>query len=79
MLSVTGEICDGKETANKDCCSSSNQCDINEGDCDYDHQCIGNLRCGRNNCPTGRKWDGDDSYDCCYDPALDNGGRSNYY
>ena len=32
------------------CCSDTNPCKINEGDCDSDNHCIGNLRCGVGNC-----------------------------
>ena len=32
------------------CCSDTNPCKINEGDCDSDNDCIGNLRCGVANC-----------------------------
>ena len=45
------------------CCSSSNPCGADEGDCDSDNDCLGNLKCGFNNCvgsqflPTA---------DCCY-------------
>ena len=42
------------------CCSSSSQCGLGEGDCDYDSDCAGDLVCGRNNCA-----DGDFGLDCC--------------
>ena len=32
------------------CCSSSKPCGSNEGDCDSDNDCSGNLKCGDNNC-----------------------------
>ena len=32
------------------CCSSSNPCGADEGDCDNDNDCSGNLICGVNNC-----------------------------
>ena len=44
------------------CCTSSHQCGIGEGDCDYDHDCAGNLKCGENNCDSGFP----DDYDCCH-------------
>ena len=34
-----------------------------EGDCDGDYDCIGNLKCGKDNCDIGH-W----QYDCCYKP-----------
>jgi len=36
-------------------------CDIGDGDCDYDDECMGDLRCGKNNC--GRF---EEKADCCY-------------
>ena len=32
------------------CCSETNPCQIDEGDCDSDNDCTGNLRCGVANC-----------------------------
>ena len=53
--------CNGE---NHNCCTKWNPCQEYEGDCDSDDQCIGDLRCGENNCPLhGRDWDDDD--DCC--------------
>ena len=56
-------------TGGDECCTSSNLCDIDEGDCDSDDNCILGLKCGDNNCPTktGLKWDLND--DCCYKPT----------
>ena len=42
------------------CCSSSSQCGLGEGDCDYDSDCTGDLVCGLNNCA-----DGVFGLDCC--------------
>ena len=39
-------LCNGNDT----CCTSSNQCDIGEGDCDKDEHCKGDLICGKDNC-----------------------------
>ena len=50
------------------CCSSSNQCNVDEGDCDNDSHCSGNLKCGTNNCDTTQGFPS--AYDCCYDPAT---------
>ena len=53
-----GEKCDGDES----CCSPLDQCDIGEGVCDIDNDCLGDdLICGINNCG-GR---GAPSYNCC--------------
>ena len=32
------------------CCSETNPCQIDEGDCDSDNHCTRNLRCGVGNC-----------------------------
>ena len=47
-----------------DCCSPESPCRENEGDCDTDADCFGELRCTQNNgmfinCPS--------HFDCCYD------------
>ena len=55
-------LCNGNDT----CCTSSNQCDIGEGDCDKDLDCIGNLFCGKDNC-VGDTFEEDD--DCCTDSS----------
>ena len=44
------------------CCSSTNQCDHNQGDCDSDSECSGDLICGSNNC----KFPFPSDADCCY-------------
>ena len=44
-----------------DCCSSSNQCGLNEGDCELNSDCSGNLICGNDNCPPHFPSDAD----CC--------------
>ena len=46
------------------CCTSSNKCGVGEGDCDLDADCIGNLRCGIDNCDTSLGFPS--NYDCCY-------------
>ena len=47
------------------CCSSLNPCEEAEGDCDNDYDCLGNLKCGKNNCHPPF----DEDADCCYDPS----------
>jgi len=48
------------------CCTSSNQCGEGEGDCDSDADCIGNLKCGHDNCNTALGFAS--NADCCYGP-----------
>ena len=50
-----------------DCCTSSHQCGVGEGDCDSDADCKGNLKCGQDNCDTSLGFPSD--YDCCYEPT----------
>ena len=45
-----------------DCCNATHPCDIGQGDCDKDEDCLGNLVCGRQNCGPGFFWN---STDCC--------------
>ena len=61
------ENCTGGET----CCTPTNPCDVDEGDCDSDSDCKAGLKCGSRNCKTksGLQWDVKD--DCCYEPGKD--------
>merc|ERR1712141_260612 len=43
------------------CCNSGNLCDVDEGDCDEDSDCDGDLICGTNNCESPFP----SSHDCC--------------
>ena len=56
-------------TGGDSCCKSTNQCDVDEGDCDSDSDCKAGLKCGSNNCKvkTGLDWDSGD--DCCFKPG----------
>ena len=65
-------LCNG----NDNCCTSSNQCDIGEGDCDKDLDCIGNLFCGKDNC-VGDTFEEDD--DCCTDSSQLKNQISEYW
>ena len=51
--------CRGKDDF---CCTIGAPCEIGDGDCDFDAQCKGDLRCGSNNC-VGPDFDATD--DCC--------------
>ena len=57
--------CTGGDT----CCTATNPCDVDQGDCDTDEECKTGLRCGTDNCSikTGLEWDATD--DCCYAPG----------
>ena len=43
------------------CCTSDNPCDVDEGDCDNDDECMHGLTCGNNNCPN----EFPSNHDCC--------------
>ena len=34
----------------RSCCTVNSPCTVGEGDCDSDDQCIGGLKCGKDNC-----------------------------
>ena len=50
LLNCVVLIDSGCQNGGWSCCSSSNQCNIGEGDCDNDSECSGNLVCGTDNC-----------------------------
>ena len=57
--------CDGGNS----CCRAENPCFENEGDCDEDEDCFGELICGQgsgkdDNCPSTATFQSTD--DCCY-------------
>ena len=53
----------GSKPEINDCCTKNSPCDIGQGDCDDDHDCKGNLICGKDNCDTSKfKWG---KADCC--------------
>ena len=47
------------------CCRPDSPCPANAGDCNHDHDCMGVMICGTDNCPikSGGRWDETD--DCC--------------
>ena len=55
-------MCDGKQSNQAECCSTSNPCVEGHGDCDADSECIGNLICGTDNCVNFPS----SASDCCY-------------
>ena len=54
----------------KECCSEEEPCGIDEGHCDRDAECRGNLVCGMNNCGPGFRWL---EADCCQRQGVDPG------
>ena len=44
-----------------ECCDVENPCNVDEGDCDIDDECMSGLYCGSHNCPSGFK----SSHTCC--------------
>ena len=44
-------VCKGLFNYDERCCSPKKQCGHDEGDCDGDNECAGDLVCGHNNCP----------------------------
>ena len=65
MLHILALRCSGEDSG---CCTPKKPCDVGNGNCDSDNDCIGNLKCGIDNCnytkfPSFGKDD-----DCCYDP-----------
>ena len=65
-------VCDGShyDVMVNDCCRPEYPCEENQGDCDNDYECQGNLKCGEgngfeNNCPS--TFPSQYGPDCCYD------------
>ena len=56
-----GTVCDWTTTATWACCTALYPCELGEGDCDNDGECVGSLVCGTNNC--GGIFES--SADCC--------------
>ena len=59
------QIQDGPRDKAVNACSVAHPCNVNQGHCFYDGQCIGNLRCGKSNCPTDSGHGSNTN--CCYD------------
>ena len=68
-LLISGEVCNGILGDAYTCCSPSNQCGPNQGDCDSDSECSGSLVCGTDNCKAPFPSDAD----CCTGNSRKNG------
>ena len=66
-MPISAEVCNsiGNKTEVYKCCTSKNKCDLNQGDCDLDTDCSGELVCGSNNCQHPFLPDAD----CCEKPG----------
>ena len=58
------DVCDASKN-DWSCCTSSNPCGVDEGDCDKDSDCAGNLVCGTNNCKSSNSAWSSSGFDCC--------------
>ena len=63
----SSRVCDKNDDSYGDCCTETQSCDVGQGDCDSDDDCLDGLKCGENNCKSDFDW-GKDSTDCCYRP-----------
>jgi hypothetical protein len=81
---VQPRACDWSGTSNTDtwsCCTDSEPCEENEGDCDSDVQCIDELICGDNNCiSVNPNLNFSSAADCCIQPSSskDHDQRNNF-
>ena len=66
-FNALGKNCDGVNY-DRSCCSDAAPCAINEGDCDENSDCQGNLICGKDNCQPPFPL----SADCCELPLVTN-------
>ena len=71
ILSISNDVaaatrCTGILTYDGSCCTAANPCGPNQGDCDNDDECSGDLRCGTNNCLRDVGYLFDSGADCCY-------------
>ena len=60
-LIVSADVCNAIGDDIYDCCTPSNQCGPNQGDCDSNSDCQGDLVCGNDNCQSPFPSDAD----CC--------------
>ena len=67
---------EGDETKVESCCTENFPCEIDEGDCDSDSECAGNLTCGEDNCGAGFSWSSADCYEGISE-SLHHSGKDN--
>ena len=77
ITKLKGPRCNGYPETDWYCCSEDKPCNIGEGDCDTDNDCMNDLICGNtgddsNNCKiqfpyTGSSWI--KTADCCIEPG----------
>ena len=68
IVSISSDVaaatrCTGILNYDPSCCTSTNPCGLNQGDCDSDADCYGDLVCGVDNCIGF----GNSFADCCTD------------
>ena len=59
--------CSFSHSRTDSCCNSLNKCNVNEGKCSVNSDCLGNLHCGTNNCG----WSNETN--CCTHPSNKGG------
>ena len=59
--SGSGECTLSNRVSTGTCCTPDKQCDLDEGDCDTDEDCLGDYVCGTNNCHSSFV----KTHDCC--------------
>ena len=78
ISTLKGPRCNGYPETDWYCCSKDNPCNIGEGDCDTDDDCMSHLICGNtgdgsNNCKIQFPYSGSSwikTADCCIEPGL---------
>lgn len=56
--------CDEDNPDTESCCASSKTCDVGQGNCGSDDECLTGLVCGNNNCYSSFRW-GPEGHNCC--------------
>ena len=74
---ASGRVCDASDPRKGNCCTVTKSCDVGQGDCDFDSECLDGLKCGSNNCLRDFKW-GALATDCCYKPVCDRTNRNKW-